>query len=321
MISIVIPIYNEQENLALLYERITRASAAWNDTYEVLFVDDGSTDNSLALMKEFVCTDAHFKVIEFSRNFGHQAAVSAGLCAARGAAVVVMDGDLQDPPEELARFLDKWRQGYEVVYAVRTRRKESWIKRLAYGTFYRILQLISDIDIPLDSGDFCVMDRRVVDVLNDRMPEQNRFVRGLRAYSGFRQIGLAYERASRSAGEPKYTLRKLVKLGLDGIVDFSTFPLHVATYLGVLFAVPSFLLGMLFITSRIVRIDVFGYSPADTPGVATLAVGLFFLGGIILIILGVIGEYLGRIYMEVKRRPTYIVKKTYSQEKLHSRDP
>lgn len=307
MISIVIPIYNEEENLPTLYERLTAAAPSWKEDYEVVLVNDGSADRSLSMMRDIVARDAHFRVINLSRNFGHQAAISAGIHEAKGQAVIIMDGDLQDPPEELHRFLDKWREGYEVVYAVRTKRKEGAFKKMGYFLFYRLLARVSDIDIPLDSGDFCVMDRKVVEVLKHEMPEKIRFVRGLRAFSGFEQVGLSYERASRHAGEPKYTLGKLMKLAIDGIFDFSTFPLRIATYLGFLISIPSFMLGIFFILHRLLNFEILGYSPTDTPGMATLAVSIFFLGGILLIMLGIIGEYIGRIYIEVKKRPFYII--------------
>lgn len=307
MISIVIPIYNEEENLQMLYERLTGASPAWEDDYEVILVDDGSHDRSLEMMREIVAKDHHFKVVKLSRNFGHQAAISAGLKETKGDAVIIMDGDLQDPPEELPRFLAKWREGYEVVYAIRTKRKEGIFKKAAYKIFYRLLGWVSEIDIPLDSGDFCVMDRKVVDTLLIKMPEQNRFVRGLRAYAGYKQVGVAYERDKRAAGEAKFTFKKLVQLAIDGLLDFSTFPLRIATYLGFLIAIPSFIMGIFFIFHRLLNFKVLGYTPEDTPGLATLAVGMFFLSGVMLIILGIIGEYLGRIYKEVKRRPFFIV--------------
>lgn len=307
MISIVIPIYNEEENLHHLYDRISASAPEWKDEYEVVLVNDGSFDGSREILQTLVDKDSRIKVLHFSRNFGHQAAISAGIEYAKGDAVVIMDGDLQDPPEELNRFLNKWREGYEVVYAIRTKRKEGFFKKLAYKLFYRILHWISDISIPLDSGDFCVMDRKVVNVLKHEMPEKFRFVRGLRAFAGFKQVGVKYERHSRAAGEVKYTFRKLMGLALDGIFNFSTFPLRLATYLGVMLAIPSFLIGIFFIIHRIFDFEVFGFSPSDTPGMATLAVGMFFLFGIVLIIMGIIGEYIGRIFYEIKGRPFYVV--------------
>jgi dolichol-phosphate mannosyltransferase len=318
MISIVIPIYNEEENLDMLYERLVSSSPSWGDDYEVILVDDGSADRSLAMMRGFSERNPRFISLKLSRNFGHQAAISAGLKHAKGEGVVVMDGDLQDPPEELHRFLAKWREGYDVVYAIRTKRKEGFFKKAAYKMFYRILGWVSEIDIPLDSGDFCVMDRKVVDTLVYKMPEQSRFVRGLRAYAGFKQVGVKYERDKRAAGEPKFTFKKLVQLAVDGLLDFSTFPLRMATYLGFLIAIPSFLMGIFFIFHRVLDFKILGYSPQDTPGLATLAVGLFFLSGVMLIIMGIIGEYLGRIYKEVKKRPFFIVEEVIKQEEVET---
>jgi len=314
MISIVIPLFNEQENVNQLYTRLKQASSLWNETYEILFVDDGSFDETYELLKKIADTDSMIEIIKLSRNFGHQAAISAGIKKAKGDAVIIMDGDLQDPPEELALFLNKWREGYHVVYAIRKKRKENLFKRLSYKLFYRVLRVISDIKIPLDSGDFCVMDKKVVHVLNNEMLEYSRFVRGLRAYAGFKQVGVEYERHSRAAGEVKYTFKKLVKLALDGLLDFSTFPLKMATYLGFFIAFSSFLAGMFFIIHRIFNFKVLGHSPTDTPGLASLAVGVYFLGGLILIILGIIGEYIGRLYFEVKKRPFFIIEEIYNQE-------
>lgn len=315
MISIVIPIYNEEENLQNLYDRLTAAAPSWKENYEILLVDDGSVDNSLKIMSGFTAKDARVRVIKLSRNFGHQPAISAGIQEAKGDAVVIMDGDLQDPPEELHRFLDKWREGYHVVYAVRTKRKENIFKKVAYATFYRLLAAISDIDIPLDSGDFCVMDRKVVNTIVNEMPEQIRFVRGLRAYAGYKQIGVTYERAERAAGEVKYTFKKLVQLALDGLFGFSNVPLRLATYFGFIIAIPSFFIGIFFVLHRIIGFKVLGHSPDEIPGTTTLTVGMYFLGGVTLIILGILGEYIGRIYLEVKKRPFFVIDEEISQHK------
>jgi dolichol-phosphate mannosyltransferase len=315
MISIVIPLFNEEENISALYERLISSSATWDSPFEIIFVDDGSTDSTAERILVISERDNHIRLLRLSRNFGHQAAISAGISRAEGAAVIIMDGDLQDPPEELSRFLAKWREGYDVVYAIRTKRKESFLKRCAYSAFYRLLSCISSIDIPLDSGDFCVMDRKVVDAIVNQMPENIRFVRGLRAYAGFRQVGVEYERDSRAAGAPKYTLRKLIRLAFDGVFDFSTFPLRLSSYLGFAIAIPSFALGLFFIVHRIVGFKVLGHSPTDTPGLASLATAIFFLGGLGLIMLGILGEYIGRIYYEVKRRPMYIVDETRTSRK------
>ncbi|MCX6190359.1 MAG: glycosyltransferase family 2 protein [Bacteroidetes bacterium] len=314
MISIVIPLFNEQENVRHLYNRLLSASPLWKETFEVIFVDDGSYDDTLMLLQEIGKTDSRIRTIKLSRNFGHQAAISAGIKHAQGDAVIIMDGDLQDPPEELPRFLDKWREGYHVVYAIRTKRKESFFKKIAYKGFYRLLKVVSEIDIPLDSGDFCVMDKKVVRVLNSEMLEHSRFIRGLRAYAGFKQTGVEYERAERAAGEVKYTFKKLLQLAIDGLLDFSAFPLRIATYFGFIIAIPSFIVGLFFIIHRVFNFKVLGYSPSDTPGLASLAVGVFFLGGVIMVILGVIGEYIGRIYFEVKKRPFYIIDEIYSNQ-------
>lgn len=307
MISIVIPIFNEEENLQNLYNRLTAAAPSWGEDYEIVLVDDGSRDSSLTMMRIMAEKDARVRVVKLSRNFGHQPAISAGIQTAKGDAIVIMDGDLQDPPEELHRFLAKWREGYEVVYAVRTKRKEGFFKKTAYATFYRILAWISDIEIPLDSGDFCVMDRKVVNVLVHEMPEQIRFVRGMRAFAGFKQIGVTYERAERAAGEVKYTFKKLLQLALDGLFGFSNFPLRLATYMGFFIAIPSFFIGIFFVLHRLIGFKVFGHAPEETPGTASLAVGMYFLGGVTLIILGILGEYIGRIYIEVKKRPFFVI--------------
>ena len=307
MISVVIPIHNEAPVIPLLLARTHAAARTWDDDYELLLIDDGSTDGSLELLIDAARNDTHVRVVKLSRNFGHQAAISAGIQQARGAAVAIMDGDLQDPPEELTRFIAKWREGFEVVYGIREQRKEGFLMRTAYATFYRALHSISDIDIPVDSGDFCVMDRKVVDALNFAFPEQVRFVRGLRAYVGFRQIGIPYSRHERAAGTPSYGFKSLIKLAVDGLFSFSMLPLRMASYLGFAIATPSFLVGIFFIVHRVFGFKVLGHTANETPGLATLAVGVFFLSGLILIILGIIGEYLGRIYIEVKRRPLYVV--------------
>jgi glycosyltransferase involved in cell wall biosynthesis len=263
MISIVIPIYNEEENLHNLYSRLTAAAPSWNEGYELVLVDDGSEDGSLDMMKAFAKEDSRVRIVKLSRNFGHQPAISAGIQEAKGDAVVIMDGDLQDPPEELHRFLDKWREGYQVVYAIRTKRKEGFFKRIAYSAFYRMLAAISEIDIPLDSGDFCVMDRKVVNAIVKEMPEQIRFVRGLRAYAGFKQVGVKYERAERAAGEVKYTFKKLMELALDGLFGFSNVPLRLATYFGFVIAIPSFFIGIFFVMARIIGFKILGHTPAE----------------------------------------------------------
>jgi len=239
-------------------------------------------------------------LVELARNFGHQVAISAGLDHARGAGVVIMDADLQDPPEVLPQFIDKLREGHDVVYAIRERRKEGRLKRAAYSAFYRLLRRVANIDIPLDSGDFCIMNRRVVDLLVS-MPERNRFVRGIRSWVGLDQVGLAYERHTRYAGKPKYTFRRLLYLALDGLISFSYMPLRMITVLGFGVSALSIILAIFYAVKKLVA----GLNP---PGFATLVVAIFFLAGVQLTTLGVVGEYIGRIFEEVKRRPLYVAR-------------
>lgn len=320
MISIVIPVFNEQETLQTLYDRVAIASQLWNDEWEMVLIDDGSTDKSLDILERLYYQDSRVKVISFSRNFGHQTAVSAGLRYTKGDAVVVMDGDLQDPPEQIIHFLDKWRKGYEVVYAIRKKRKEIWFKRLAYYCFYRLLAWMSSIEIPLDSGDFCLMDRVIVDCLNS-MPEKNRFVRGLRAWIGYRQIGIPYERSTRLAGEVKYTFRKLVRLAFDGLINFSYRPLQLVGSFGILVALFSFVGTFYVLLARFFDIEVNGYSVRDLPGYTSLILSILFIGGVQLISIGILGEYIGRIFDEVKQRPLYIVRKQLGFESCKQKTP
>jgi len=299
MYSIVIPVYNEHETIPELYRRVKAVIDHLDDQTEVILVDDGSRDDTFAQLSPIHHADPRFKVLRFSRNFGHQIAISAGLAHASGDAVILMDGDLQDPPEILPQFIAKWKEGFDVVYAIRKKRKENIFKRAAYASFYRLMRKLSYLEIPLDSGDFCLMDKKVAKVVNE-FPERNRFVRGLRTWAGFRQTGLEYERDARFAGEPKYTFAKLVRLAYDGIFSFSTAPLRLAVYAGFGCASIAFLGGLLIIYRKLVhQIDVAGWT-------STIVI-MMFLGGLTLMTLGVIGEYIGRIYDEVKQRPIYII--------------
>ena len=299
-ISVVIPVYNEEETVAELHRRLHAMFSRLKHDYELIFVDDGSHDNSLPLLLSLQKQDKHLKILSFSRNFGHQIAISAGIDHASGDAVVLMDGDLQDPPEVLPEFIRKWREGYDVVYAIRKNRKENILKRAAYAAFYRILKKISYLNIPLDSGDFCIIYRRVAEIIRT-LSERNRFIRGLRTWTGFRQTGLEYERERRFAGKPKYTVGKLLKLAYDGIFSFSTIPLRIAIYTGMAAALISFAAGLFILYEKII---------SDIPivGWASTMVTLVFLGGIILLTLGIVGEYIGRIHEEVKNRPLYILR-------------
>lgn len=297
-ISIVIPIYNEAENLPSLIERLENSLESVV-SYEVIFVNDGSSDQSADIVLDHRQRNARLKMINFSRNFGHQQAITAGLHFAKGDAVIVMDGDLQDPPEILPLMIERWKEGWEVVYAVRRRRKENMAKRTAYFLFYRFLNRLSPIHIPVDSGDFAIMDRRIVDLLN-QLPERNRFIRGLRGWLGFRQTALEYERSARYAGQSKYSLYRLLHLAYDGLISFSDNLLSVATYTGLICAGIALVgIGVVVYLKLINQIEVEGW--------ASTAVLILFVGGIQLFSVGILGEYVRRIYDEVKQRPTYIV--------------
>jgi dolichol-phosphate mannosyltransferase len=308
-ISIVIPCFNEEAVLAPLIDRVTKAAASWGMDYEIICVDDGSRDQTWELLKAQGAKDTRWRGLALARNFGHQIAVSAGLHYSTGDAVVVIDADLQDPPEEIARLIAKWREGFDVVYAVRKKRKEGWFKRACYWVFYRLMARLVAFDIPLDTGDFCLMSRRVVAAIN-AMPERNRFVRGLRAWSGFRQIGVPYERPARAAGEPKYNFSKLFKLAADGLLSFSALPLRLATHLGLCVSALAFF-GVIFTFAQKIFATQFAkIGLAPVPGFPTIVISILFLGGVQLICLGILGEYVGRIYEEVKGRPLWILRDT-----------
>lgn len=299
-LSVVIPIFNEEETLAALFARLSAALVATGESFEVLFVNDGSRDGSERILRDFHARDARFKSIHFSRNFGHQIAITCGFDHARGQAVIAMDGDLQDPPEVLPHLIARWREGYEVVYAVRQNRKEGLLKRSAYKAFYWLLRKVSYLDIPLDSGDFSLIDRRVIDLLGS-MPERNRFVRGLRTWVGFRQVGYEYAREARFAGESKYNLARLFKLAFDGLVSYSYVPLRLVSNVGLLVSASALgYMGYLLVAR------LFGGTPIE--GWTSTVVIVLFLGGVQLLSLGVIGEYVGRIFEEVKQRPHYVVR-------------
>jgi glycosyltransferase involved in cell wall biosynthesis len=308
MISIVIPAYNEEDGIAEVYRRITEAAPTWDEEFEILIVDDGSRDQTLSICEQIASADPRMKAISLSRNFGHQAAVSAGLMYARGSTVAVMDADLQDPPEELFRFFDKIREGWDVVYAIRTKRKEGILKRACYSAYYRILKKMAVLDIPLDAGDFCVMRGEVVDAIN-KLPERNRFVRGLRSWVGFRQTGLAYERQSRFAGEPKYNFSKLLKLAFDGITNFSYRPLQFIMFMGLILAGFS-LLGAFFVVFQyLANWTIIGFNPRNARGWTSTIFIILFFSAANLTCMGILGEYLGRLFEEVKHRPIWIVRK------------
>jgi dolichol-phosphate mannosyltransferase len=316
-LSLVIPCYNEGKVLPLLCARLVQSLATLGISWEAILVDDGSQDDTFEQLTAMHQGEPRFKAISFSRNFGHQTAVFAGLCHTSGEIVAVMDADLQDPPEFLAMGLAKLKEGYDVVYAVRRQRKEIWFKRVCYAVFYRMLKLISEVEIPLDSGDFCLMRQRVVSVLR-QMPERNVFVRGLRAWSGFRQIGIEYNRDARAAGETKYPMRKLLRLAMDGVFAFSPLPLRLATYLGFVSLVLSLAAAVFLLAWKVLGFQVLGHRPEEVPGWTSMICLLLFMGGTQFLILGIMGEFIGRIYNEVKQRPRWIVRETLGIECVKS---
>jgi len=302
--SVVVPIWNEEAVIPELYRRVIKTMDSTGASWELICINDGSHDRSLQMLIELRAQDERVKVIDFSKNFGHQIAITAGADYAEGDAVIVMDADLQDPPDVVLRMIEQWRAGYEVVYAVRAKREgETWFKLLTAKLFYRLMQRISDVNIPLDAGDFRLMDRRVVLAMR-QLREKYRFMRGLSSWVGFKQIGVEYERAERYAGDTKYPLRKMLRLALNAITSFSYLPLQLATYFGFALAFVSLVGIVLTIFLRLSGSSAFA-------GQATTLVSVLFLGGIQLIFLGIIGEYLGRIYDEVKARPLYIVSRAY----------
>lgn len=300
-ISIVAPLYNEKESIPSLIKRLNALMDATPLSIEVVLVNDGSRDETAALMQQVALMDKRYHCIFLARNYGHQIALSAGLAKARGTeGVMVIDGDLQDPPELLTAFYEKYKEGYDVVYAVRTKRKENVFKKTAYLAFYRLLKSISYIDIPLDSGDFCFMSRRVVDVMN-QMPEESRYMRGMRSWIGFEQIGIHYERSERAAGESKYSFRKLLQLAYNGIFNFSEFPIKLIKRVGYSAVFASFV----YLTYSIYRKLFFNDVPQGFTATIFLIV---FFSGIQLFFMGIMGEYLLRIFFQVKGRPLFVVK-------------
>jgi dolichol-phosphate mannosyltransferase len=300
-ISIVAPIYNEVENLPELVRRVGAVMNASRESWELLLVDDGSSDGSTEAIRDLAKQDRHIRPLIFARNFGHQVAITAGWDHARGEAVVIIDADLQDPPEVIPDLIARWREGYEVVYAVRAEREgETWFKKFTAAMFYRIVHRITDVKIPVDTGDFRLMDRKVVDVLKT-MRERHRFPRGMSAWVGFRQVGVPYRRAARFAGVTKYPFKKMLRLALNGITSFSYFPLQLATYFGFASAGLAAVAIPVVIVMRLIGSQFF-------EGQATTLIAVLFLGGVQLISLGVLGEYIGRLYDEAKARPLYILR-------------
>jgi len=304
--SVVVPAYNEQEVIAETYKRLTNVMAGMGETYELVFVNDGSRDSTAQIIAGFCESDPCVRLVNFSRNFGHMPAISAGMENARGQAIFIIDADLQDPPEIFPEMAAKWKEGYHVVYGKRAMRKgESWFKKLSARMFYRFLQKMTTVNLPVDTGEFRLIDRKVCDAVN-RLPEKNRYIRGLVSWVGFRQTPVEYVREERFAGETKYPLRKMVALAMDAITAFSHKPLKLASTLGMLLSFCSFaylivLLCLRLFTDRVVT----GWS-------VTLG-GVLFTQGIVLIVLGLVGEYIGRIYAEIRNRPVYIIQEIIGQ--------
>lgn len=299
--SIVVPLFNEELVIDESYKRLKQVMDSVGNPYEIILVNDGSKDGTAQMARNICQSDPNVKLLNFSRNFGHQIAITAGMDYASGDAVVVIDADLQDPPEVIPQMIAKWKEGYEVVYGQRTERKgETYFKKLSASLFYRVLRRLTDVDIPMDTGDFRLIDRKVLNALKT-LPEKNRYVRGMVSWVGFRQIGLPYVREERFAGETKYPFKKMLKFAANGITSFSYKPLKLATYIGCFVSLLSF--GYLFyvLYQRL-------FIPDSTiPGWASLTIISLFFNGVVLILLGIMGEYIGRIYDEAKARPLYII--------------
>ena len=310
-ISIIAPIFNESGNLPELYRRIEEVMEQATESWELILIDDGSTDDSADLIRKLARDDDRLRPVIFARNFGHQIAVTAGLDYSQGQAMIIIDADLQDPPELILDLIAKWREGFEVVYAVREEREgESWFKLVTAAMFYRLISRITDVKLPLDAGDFRLLDRSVVNVLN-QMRERHRFLRGMSVWDGFRQTGVPYRRAARFRGETKYPFRKMFRLAINAITSFSYFPLQLATYIGFFSA------GLSIVSIPVVvALRVLGGPDAPFLGQATTLIAVLFLGGAQLISLGILGEYIGRLYDEAKGRPLYIVRDEPVGEKV-----
>jgi dolichol-phosphate mannosyltransferase len=299
--TIIAPIYNEIENIQILYQRVSEVMDGTGEPWEFVMVDDGSSDGSTQAILDLATKDEKIVPVIFARNFGHQIAVTAGLDYSRGESVTIIDADLQDPPEVILDLIAKWKEGFEVVYAVRSKREgESWFKLFTAAAFYRFIQRITDIKIPMDTGDFRLLDRKVVQVMNS-MREKHRFLRGMSVWVGFKQIGVEYERAERFAGETKYPLKKMLKLASDAITGFSYLPLRIATTLGLIATASGVMALLLMIILRLM-------GSAILQGQAVTLIAILFLGGVQLLSLGVLGEYIGRLYDEARGRPLYIVR-------------
>lgn len=306
--SVVVPVYNEEEVIGESYRRLSEVMRGMGETYEIIFVNDGSRDKTALLAREICEKDPCVKLIDFARNFGHQTAITAGMDYACGDAVVVIDADLQDPPEVIPEMMAKWREGYEIVYGKRIKREgETFFKKFTAKVFYRFLRAMTDVEIPVDTGDFRLIDRKVCEAMK-KMPERNRYVRGIVSWLGFRSAPVEFERKKRFAGTTKYPLKKMIRFASDAIMSFSYKPLKLATLLGGFVSLFSFIALIVMIVLKLCDVGNF------VDGWTSLAVISLFLNGIVLIILGIIGEYIGRIYDEAKGRPLYVIRDTINLE-------
>ncbi len=307
--TIIVPVYNEEAVIQESYHRLTHVMQSVDEPYELLFINDGSEDRTAELIEGFAEKDECVKLLDFSRNFGHQIAITAGMDYARGDAIVIIDADLQDPPELIPLMIEKWKEGYEVVYAKRSQRKgETLFKKWTAALFYRLLDALAEVNIPLDTGDFRLMDRKVCEAMQS-IREKNRFVRGLISWVGFRQTAIEYVREERYAGETKYPLKKMLRFSMDGITSFSYKPLKLATYLGLVVSSVSFVYLIVSLGQKI-------FTASTSAGLSSLIACLMLLNGVILILFGILGEYVGRIYDETKNRPLYILRKKQKIEKV-----
>ena len=298
--SVIVPIFNELENLPLLYDRVTSVMDSTSETWELILVDDGSSDGSTDVIRQLAAQDPRIRPVIFARNFGHQIAVTAGMDYSRGQAVTIIDADLQDPPEVILDLIEKWREGYQIVYAVRSEREgESWFKLTTASLFYKLIYKITDVNIPLNTGDFRLIDRKALAVINN-MRERNRFLRGMGAWVGFKQTGVEYKRHARHAGQTHYPLKKMMQLALNAVTGFSTYPLKLLNYGGI------FLVG-LSVLLLILYLILAAFNRVDLSYVLATWLSLIFLSGVLLLGMGILGEYIGRSYDEAKGRPLYIV--------------
>lgn len=308
LLSVIVACYNDSEVLPITHQRLL-AVLGNQSTFdlEIVYIDDGSIDDTYHLLTHYAQQDNRIETIRFARNFGQQAAISAGLRHANGDVIAIMDSDLQDPPEIIVQMLEKWWEGYDVVYGVRQKRKENRLKRVLYNLFYRIMDKLANIKIPRDSGDFSIMNRNIVTVINS-FPERTRFIRGLRAWSGFSQYAFPYERQARVAGDSQYNFSKVLTLALDGFFNFSVRPLRFITLTGIITASLSFFFMLFFLLVRICDITLLGHSPKELPGFTIIILSILFFSGIQLFALGILGEYIGRIFDEVKERPIFLTR-------------